>query len=78
MLLFSNTADAARRVNLTVRLSCDSGRSWPVSKTVDPGLAMYSVMARLPDGTIGMLYENGDAEGLTFVRFDLRWLGGCE
>ena len=76
MLLFSNTAHETRRENLTVRLSCDSGRSWPVSKTVEPGLAMYSVMARLPDGTIGLLYENGDAKGITFARFDLAWLGG--
>jgi sialidase-1 len=76
MLLFSNTADETRRVNLTVRLSCDSGRSWPVSKVVHAGPAMYSVMTRLPDGTIGMLYENGAAQGLTFVRFDLAWLGG--
>jgi sialidase-1 len=78
MLLCSNTADETRRVNLTVRLSCDSGRSWPVSKVVESGPAMYSVMARLPDGTIGLLYENGDAEGLTFVRFDLAWVGSCE
>ena len=76
MLLFSNTAHESRRVNLTVRLSCDSGRSWPVSKVVEPGPAMYSVMARLPDGTIGLLYENGDARGITFARFDLAWLGG--
>ena len=77
MLLFSNTADETRRVNLTVRLSCDSGRSWPVSRVVHAGPAMYSVMARLPDGTIGMLYENGAVRGLTFVRFNLAWLGGC-
>jgi uncharacterized protein (TIGR02145 family) len=76
MLLFSNTADDARRVNLTVRLSRDAGRSWPVSKVVHAGPAMYSVMARLPDGTFGLLYENGAAKGLTFVRFDLAWLGG--
>jgi sialidase-1 len=75
MLLFSNTADETRRVNLTLRVSCDDGRSWPVSKVVQPGPAMYSVMARLPDGTFGMLYENGAAQGLTFVRFDLAWLG---
>ena len=78
MLLFSNTADESRRVNLTVRLSCDSGRSWPGSKVIEPGPAMYSVMARLPDGTIGMLYENGDAQGITFVRFNLAWVGACE
>jgi sialidase-1 len=77
MLLFSNTADETRRVNLAVRLSCDSGRSWPVSRVVEAGPAMYSVMARLPDGTIGMLYENGAAKGLTFVRFDLAWLGAA-
>jgi sialidase-1 len=79
MLLFSNTADETRRLNLTVRLSCDSGRSWPVSKVLESGQAMYSVMARLPDGTFGMLYENGNAQGMTFVRFNLAWLGdpGC-
>ena len=76
MLLFSNTADETRRVNLTVRLSCDAGRSWAVSKVMHDGPAMYSVMTRLPDGTIGMLYENGAAQGLTFVRFDLAWMGG--
>ena len=76
MLLFSNTAHETRRINLTVRLSCDSGRTWPVSKVVEPGLAMYSVMARLTDGTIGLLYENGDAKGITFARFDVAWLGG--
>ena len=76
MLLFSNTASESSRVDLTVRLSCDSGRSWPVSKVVHAGPAMYSTMARLPDGTIGMLYENGAAQGITFVRFDLAWLGG--
>ena len=78
MLLFSNTADETRRANLTVRLSCDSGLSWPVSKVMESGPAMYSVMARLPDGTFGMLYENGNAQGLTFVRFDLAWVGSCE
>ena len=76
ILLFSNTADEGRRANLTVRLSCDAGRTWPVSKVVHAGPAMYSVMARLPDGTIGLLYENGAAQGITFVRFDLAWLGG--
>jgi len=77
MLLFSNTADTTRRVNLTVRLSCDAGRSWPVSQVVEAGPAMYSVMARLADGTFGMLYENGAAKGITFVRFNLAWLGRC-
>ena len=74
MLLFSNTADRTQRRDLTVRLSYDSGRSWPVSKVLCAGNAMYSTMARLPDGTFGILYENGHNQGLTFVRFNLAWL----
>ncbi len=78
MLLFSNTANAGKRVDLTVRLSCDSGRTWPVAKVLHPGPAMYSTMARLPDGTFGIFYENGNDAGLTFARFNLAWLGaGC-
>ena len=78
MLLFSNTAHPSRRVDLTVRLSCDSGRSWPVARLLQPGPAMYSTMARLADGSFGILYENGNARGMTFARFNLAWLGaGC-
>ena len=76
MLLFSNTANAGERVDLTVRLSCDSGQTWPVAKVLHPGPAMYSTMARLPDGSFGILYENGINDGLTFARFNLAWLGG--
>ena len=76
MLLFSNTANAGKRVDLTVRLSCDSGRTWPVAKVLHPGPAMYSTMVRLPDGTFGILYENGVDGGMTFARFSLAWLDG--
>ena len=75
MLLFSNTANAGRRVDLTVRLSCDSGQTWPVARVLHPGPAMYSTMVRLPDGTFGIFYENGNGEGMTFARFNLAWLG---
>ena len=76
MLLFSNTNHATKRVDLTVRLSCDSGKTWPVAKVLHAGPAMYSTMARLPDGSFGILYENGSNDGLTFARFNLAWLGG--
>jgi sialidase-1 len=55
-LLFSNTADSTRRLNLTVKLSCDDGRSWPFQRVIEPGAAAYSTLAVLPDGTIGLLY----------------------
>ncbi|MFJ9852487.1 exo-alpha-sialidase [Streptomyces sp. NPDC101150] len=77
-LLFSNTASATARQNLTVRLSCDDGRSWPVSRVVTPGPAAYSTLTRLKDGTFGLLYESGPYQKIVFARFDGAWLGaGC-
>ncbi|MER7334196.1 MULTISPECIES: exo-alpha-sialidase [unclassified Micromonospora] len=76
-LLFSNTAQTSGRGNLTVRMSCDNGRTWPISRTVVPGTADYSTLTRLPDGDIGMLYEQGArVERISFARFDRHWLGG--
>jgi sialidase-1 len=76
-LLFSNTAQTSGRGNLTVRMSCDNGETWPVSRTVVPGNADYSTLARLPDGRIGMLFERGfRVESINFAAFDRAWLGG--
>ncbi|HUT35951.1 MAG TPA: sialidase family protein [Planctomycetota bacterium] len=75
-LLFSNPASASR-VNMTVRLSYDEGRTWPVAKTINPGPSAYSCLTVLPDMTIGCLYERGDRgayEKITFARFPLDWL----
>ncbi|WP_407285712.1 exo-alpha-sialidase [Streptomyces sp. BP-8] len=74
-LLFSNTASTGAREKLTVRASCDDGRSWPIARTVAPGAAAYSTLTRLQDGTFGLLYESGPYRKITFVRFDGAWLG---
>ncbi|NEC08827.1 sialidase family protein [Streptomyces sp. SID7909] len=74
-LLFSNT-EATSRKNLTVKMSCDNGRTWPIRKVVDPGAAAYSTLTRLPDGRLGLLYERGNYEHITYSSFDLKWLGG--
>jgi sialidase-1 len=77
-LLFSNPADT-RRVKMTVRLSRDGGRTWPVARLLHEGPAAYSSLTVLRDKTIGLLYERGEAqpyEGITFARFSLRWLTG--
>lgn len=79
-LLFSNTADSVARTRLTLRLSCDDGRSWPAHRVLESGPAGYSTLARLPDGTIGVLYERGAYRYLTFARLRLSWLttgAGC-
>ena len=88
-LLFSNPDSAGdptatdrkkckgERVRMTVRLSVDEGKTWPVAKLIHPGPSAYSCLAALPNGEIGLLYENGEDhpyERLTLARFSLEWL----
>lgn len=70
----------ARR-NLTIRLSYDEGRTWPVSRTLEAGTSGYSDLAAGPDGTIYCLYEavlpGADLfrqTTLRLARFPLTWL----
>jgi len=62
---------------MTVRMSYDEGRTWPVSRLVDPGSAAYSCLARLSDGHIGLLYESGGYKRVTFAAFGLEWLSSA-
>ena len=75
-LLFSNPASKSGRVKMTVRLSYDEGKTWAVSKVLNPGPSAYSCLARLPDGSIGCLYETGKRlyQEIRFARFPLAWL----
>lgn len=75
-VLFSNPASTERK-NMTVRLSYDECRTWPVSKVLNPGKSVYSELAAAPDGAILCLYENGEKnqyEKMTLARFTLAWL----
>lgn len=77
-LLFANPA-STKRENMTVRLSRDGGKSWPVSRVLHPGPAAYSCLVALPGKQIGCLYERGEAnpyERITFARFTRDWLSG--
>ncbi len=82
-LLFSNPASApppgqsrADRVKMTIRLSYDEGKTWPVSKLLHDDPSAYSCLAVLPDGDIGCLYEGGKTRygEIVFARFSLEWL----
>lgn len=68
---FSNT-----RKNISVLMSYDEGQTWPVRKTIYPGISAYSSLSILNDGTIGMYYEVGEYEiyQMYFARFSLEWL----
>lgn len=75
-ILFSNPASRTRD-HLTVRLSYDECRTWPVARVLHAGPAAYSDLCVTPDMDIGCFYERGDAgpyERLTFARFNLEWL----
>ncbi len=67
-----------KRNNMTVRLSYDEGKTWPVAKVLYAGSAAYSDLVILPDGAIGCLYERDAYKRITFVRFSLGWLTGGE
>jgi sialidase-1 len=73
-LLFCNPADTKQRIRLTVRLSYDEAKSWPVAKTIYEGSSAYCCLTVLPDGTIGCLFERDDYRKITFARFSLAWL----
>ena len=78
-VLFSNPGIGKGRSGMTVRLSYDDGRTWPVSKLIDKGAAGYSDMAVAPDGTIYLVYEAGrkrSSDRIAVVRFNLEWLTG--
>ena len=80
-LLFSNTEDTGIRRNLTVKMSCDDGKTWPVRKVVATGASAYSTLTPLSDGTgpdprVGMLWERQGYQHISYSSFDLKWLGG--
>jgi sialidase-1 len=61
------------RKNLTLRLSYDEGKTWPVSKLLAPGRTDYCDLAAAPDGaTIYCLHSVSN--GLTLARVPLGWL----
>jgi sialidase-1 len=79
LILFSNPADKKSRIRMTVRLSFDDGRTWPVRRILHDGPAAYSCLAILENGEIACFYEAGDKnpyESMIFEKFSLGWLTG--
>jgi sialidase-1 len=75
-LLFTNPA-SKQRDKMTIRLSYDEGKTWPVAKLLCSGPAAYSCLTVLTDMTMGCLYERGQKhpyEKITLARFTLGWL----
>jgi AcrR family transcriptional regulator len=77
-ILFSNPASETTRERMTIRLSYDEGRTWPVSKLIHRHFSAYSSLVVLPDGMIGLLYEAAEEgeryQRIDFARISLEWL----
>jgi sialidase-1 len=76
LLLFTN-ASAAKRENLTVKVSRDEGRTWTGARTIHAGPSAYSTVIQLRDGAIGVLFERGEkssTERITFASFRPAWI----
>lgn len=58
-LLFSNPEDKSKRVNMTIRMSCDNGSTWKRVSTLTAGPAAYSDLCVMKNGDVGILYETG-------------------
>ena len=44
---------------MTLKVSLDGGKSWGIEKQIYEGPSAYSCLTILPNGKIGLLYENG-------------------
>lgn len=60
------------RGNGVLRISTDEGKTWKKHRTFNPGHYVYQSMTWLPDGQIGLLWEN-EWQGLYFTRIPMSW-----
>lgn len=75
-ILFSNPESQTKREHMTVKLSLDDGKTWPVKRLIRNGESAYSDLVQQGDGFIGLLYEHGNNGGIHYAQFNLDWLFG--
>lgn len=78
ILIFSNAKMKDDRMNMTVRISYDEGKTWSEGKTIFPGSSAYSSLCVLPNGDIGLFFEKDDYRDNVFTSFTLEWLSDTE
>ena len=61
-LFFSNAADSASRVRLSLRISRDGGLNWSGPLVLHEGPSAYSDLGILPDGRVCCVYECGERD----------------
>ena len=82
IMMFSNLdTGASHRERISVWVSFDAGKTWPVKRLVDAGRSGYSSLAvgrnKTPSaGWIYLFYEHDPIKGAHIARFNLTWLLG--
>lgn len=72
ILAFCNAADEKRRDNLTLRISCNNGKTWKKSFVIyknpsQPDAAAYSDIVKISKKDIGVLYEKDNYSKIVFT-----------
>ena len=75
-IVFQTLPNSGSRQNLSIALSTDEGETFGTPKTICPSGSAYSAATVLPDGTLGVYYEEEGVYGcytMRFVRFSINW-----
>lgn len=74
-VVFVNPNSEKYRINGTVRVSLDDGETFPYARQIKEGEFVYSCLAILPDGNIGLLFEGETSHTkVDFTKFSLEWV----
>lgn len=68
-IVFCYPAD--NKTNLTMVVSLDDGKTWPISRVIDTASAANLALVALPQRQVGVLYERDKYRRLSFQRVDL-------
>ena len=68
-IVFCGATD--NKTNLTMIVSLDDGKTWPISRVIDTGSAANLALVALPQRQVGVLYERDKYRRLSFQRVDL-------
>lgn len=73
-LLYTGANSQTGRENVSARVSCDDGQTWPGLRTIRRGFSAYSVATAQADGRFGVFYEGNYTDSMMYASFDEEWL----
>ncbi|GAB3705977.1 exo-alpha-sialidase [Mariniluteicoccus flavus] len=75
LVLLTNDEDPGIRRNVTAKLSCDSGKTWPGRVVIDPDASAYVTATPLGGGRMGLLYERDGYAKISYATLDVTAMG---